>query len=124
MATKSSIVLKTILGGKECVYEGRFLGFLKDDEFNALIQTGKELATKLESKPTQSIIEVARSNAKLPGTRLVMVVRKCGDESVVTKRLFVSPRCDYASSLGDGEVVIELMDNSNSMVIEEEKDEK
>ena len=124
MSEKLKIILKTLIGNDEKVYEGRFLGFLKDDEYNALVQNQKDVAGRIESKPTQSIIEVARTNAQLPGTRLVMVVRKNGDETVVTKQLFVSQRCDYASSISDSEVVLQLMDSSNQLVIEEVKDEK
>lgn len=124
MSAKSNIILKMLVDQKERVYHGRFIGFLKDDEFNALVQKAKDLAHRIESKETQSIIDLARSNVKLPGTRLVMAIRKRDDETVIDKKLFVSPRCDYTSSISNTEVVIELMDNNNSMVIEEEAHEE
>jgi len=114
--------IKYLLGNEEKIYEGRFLGFLKDDEFNALIQKLGDVAPRLESKPTQSPIEVLRSSAKLPGTRLVMVIKKIESEAVVKKMLFVSPRCDYASSISETEAVIELIDDKNSLVLEEVKE--
>lgn len=122
--SKSKTILKTLIGNSEKIYEGRFVGFLKDDEFNALIQHQKDVAGRLESKPTQSVVEVARSSSGLPGTRLVMVIRKNGSKTVVNKTLFVSQRCDYASSISDNEVVIQMIDSTDQLVIEEVKNDE
>ena len=119
------IKLKMLIGKEEKIYEGRFLGFLKDDEFNALVQRVNDLAGRIESKPSQSIVEVARSVSDLPGTRLVMVVKKSGSETELRKKLLVSPRCDYISCLSNNEVIIETLDgDTDTLVIEEVKDEK
>lgn len=117
----SKIVLRTLVKGKSMEYTGRFLGFIKDDEFNALTQTPDEVGTRIESKATQSITKVAVSKDKLAGHRLVMAVKKVGTKAVFTKKLFISGRLDYISSVAGKTVTIEAEDGHNTLVVEEEE---
>lgn len=124
MSSKANITLKTRIDSQDYIYVGRFLGFIKDDEFNALVSNVDEVPSKLESKATQSLVELARSMDNLPASRLVMTVKTVNDKTVIGKQLFVSPRCDYVSSISKSEVVIELEGNKNELIIEEGDNEK
>jgi hypothetical protein len=88
--SKNLIELETTVGEKKMIYTGRFLGFIKDDEFNALIQNTDEVGPKLESKPTQPLLEVASKFDNMAGYRLVMVVKTENGKSVLAKKLFIS----------------------------------
>lgn len=108
MSTKKFIKLKTKIDGEERIYKGRFLGFIKDDEFNALVQNAKEVGVKLESKATQPLLDVAAKFDSLTGYRLVMTVRSVGDKAgtmhnVPDKTLFITEGLDYISSVIPGE---------------------
>ena len=70
------IKLRTKVDGKETVFTGRFLGFIKDDEFNALVQNAKSVSSRLESKATQPIMEVAAKFDDVTGHRLVMTMSR------------------------------------------------
>ena len=120
MSSKYNITLKIKLDDKNYEYVGRFLGFMKNDEFNAMVQNIDKVAGKIESRATQSLIEMARSVDNLPASRLVMTVKKFNGEEQLAKKLFVSPRCHFISSVGATEVIIELEDTDNQLVIEEE----
>ena len=84
------IELIATIGGEERKYTGRFLGFIKDDEFNALVQNTDKVATRLESKATQDLMEVAAKFDTMVGHRLVMSVKKIDDESCLKKLLYIT----------------------------------
>jgi len=84
------IDLTTTIDGKERKYTGRFLGFIKDSEFNALVQNPDKVPTRLESKATQPIMEVASKFDQMIGHRLVMSVKKVDDKNVPKKTLFIT----------------------------------
>lgn len=107
MSNKKFITLKTKVDGEDRTYRGRFLGFIKDDEFNALVQNAKEVGVKLESKATQPLIDVAAKFDSLLGYRLVMTVRSTTDNvgtthNVSDKTLFITEGLDYISSVIPG----------------------
>jgi hypothetical protein len=78
------------IDGKKEKINGRFIGFIRDDEFNALIQNADEVGTKLESKATQDIMKVAGKFDNLTGHRMAVVLKKIGNKSVLSKMLWVS----------------------------------
>ena len=88
--SKQLISLSTMVGGKERSYIGRFLGFIKDDEFNALIQNAEDVASRIECKNTQPLMEVISKFDDLAGHRLVMAVKKIDDKNTLKKTLFVT----------------------------------
>jgi hypothetical protein len=90
MSTQQLVKLVTTVDGKEQTYTGRFLGFIKDDEFNALVQKPDKVATRLESKATQSLMDVATKFDTMIGHRLVMTIKKIGDAEHVSKSLFIT----------------------------------
>jgi hypothetical protein len=101
------ITLKTNIDGENRTYKGRFLGFIKDDEFNALVQNAKEVGVKLESKATQPLIDVASKFDNLTGYRLVMTVRSVSDKTgtmhnVADKTLFITEGLNFISSVSPG----------------------
>lgn len=83
----------------ETKYTGRFLGFIKDDEFNALMKNPDKVSTRLESKATQPIVEIASKFDDVVGYRLVMTIKKIDDRSVLRKMLFISERIDIIDSV-------------------------
>ena len=89
-AQQQLVKLTTTVDGKEQTYTGRFLGFIKDDEFNALVQNAEKVATRLESKATQPLLDVASKFDTMVGHRLVMTVRKIDDETCVKKVLYIT----------------------------------
>jgi hypothetical protein len=116
-----TIVLKTKIDGKDVEYTGRFLGFIKDDEFNALTQHPDEVGTRLESKATQSLTKVAASKDKLSGVRLIMAIKKVGTKTTFIKKLFVSDRLDFISEVAGKIVTIEAEGGHNTLVVEEKE---
>jgi len=97
--SKQLIELSTTIAGKERKYVGRFLGFIKDSEFNALIQNSDKVATRLESKATQPIMEVAAKFNEMIGHRLVMTVKKIDDTTVLKKMLFITEGLEVIDSV-------------------------
>lgn len=119
--SKSTVEVRVGKGGGEIkTYNGRFLGFLTDDEFNALVQNLEDVASRLECKETKPLLPLARKTDVLPGTRFVIAVRKIDGEEVMTKHLFVSPRLDYITSVEGNQVSIELKNSDKFIVLEEE----
>ena len=55
----AQVELHCLINEKEYKYTGRFLGFIKDDEFNAICQS-KKAAGKIESKETKPLIDVCQ----------------------------------------------------------------
>jgi len=119
MPDKKKLIELTIeLGdGDRRKYTGRFLGFIKDDEFNALAQN-KELAHKIESKESKPLIEVCSATDDLAGHRLVMTVKKINDINIKSKKLFVSNRLHYVHSVGTDDVEI-YQEDSEEISIKE-----
>jgi hypothetical protein len=115
----NNIILDTTIGNKDVKYVGRFLGFIKDDEFNALIDKPGEVAQRLESKASLPLVEIARTRDKLNGHRLVMTIKKIDDEACFTKRLFVSGRLDLIDEVAGTKVKIST-DDDNVLLLEEE----
>jgi hypothetical protein len=97
--SKQLINLSTKIAGKEYTYTGRFLGFIKDDEFNALVQKPGEVSTRLESKGTQPIMDVVGKFSTITGHRLVMTIKKVDDELINKKMLFISEGLDLIDSI-------------------------
>jgi hypothetical protein len=98
-------------------YIGRFLGFLKDDEFNALTQN-KKVAHKIESRGTKDFLDVCDANDNLNGKRLVMAVKKIGGKGIVGKKLFVTEKLDYITQTTGNEVLI-MTEDGTPLEIEE-----
>lgn len=90
MSKQQLIELQTEVDGQEMKFTGRFLGFIKDDEFNALVKNVDKVANRIESKATQPIVEVASKFDEIVGHRLVMTVRKVDDKNVQGKQLFIT----------------------------------
>ena len=90
MSTQQLVTLTTTVDGKERTYTGRFLGFIKDDEFNALIQSADKVATRLESKATQDLMDTAAKFDTMVGHRLVMTVKKINDAACLKKVLYIT----------------------------------
>jgi len=84
------VKLSTTVDGKERTYTGRFIGFIKDDEFNALVQNVDKVAARLESKASQDLMDVASRFDKLVGHRFVMTVKKIDGESCLKKMLYIT----------------------------------
>ena len=90
MSNQQLIDLTLTAANEEFKYTGRFLGFIKDDEFNALVQNASKVAVKLESKATQPIMDVVAKFDNIIGHRLVMTVKKLDDQNFVKKTLLVT----------------------------------
>jgi len=90
MSTKQLIDLQLSVGEKEFKYTGRFLGFIKDDEFNALIQNADQVASKLESSISQPLMDIISKFDNIIGHRLVMTVKKLDGQSVKNKTLLIT----------------------------------
>ena len=113
------IELNYLVDTKEHKYVGRFLGFLKDDEFNAICQS-KTAAGKIESKETKPLIEVCQKHDELIGHRLVMVVRKIDGKNIVGKKLFVSERLSFISMVEPNKKrAVFVSENETNLVVEE-----
>jgi hypothetical protein len=102
MSIQQQIGLTMTVAGKERKYIGRFLGFIKDSEFNAMIQFPDKVPTRLESKATQPIMEIAAKFNEIVGHRLIMTVRKVDDRNVLKKTLFITEGLEVINSVAKG----------------------
>jgi hypothetical protein len=76
-------------------YQGRMLGFITGEEFNALLKN-KQLQTKFLTVESVPIEDIVKNYSVLNGLRLVVAVKKI-DEKDVIKQLFVSEPLDTVS---------------------------
>lgn len=126
MSTQQLIELCTTKDGKERKYVGRFLGFIKDDEFNALVQHTDQVSVRLESKATLSIMDAAAKFDNMAGHRLIMTVRKINDENVEKKTLYITEGLTMIDSvfpgnlIDPGKVTFQVGENENIVVQETE----
>lgn len=118
------IELTTQVDDKDRKYVGRFLGFIKDDEFNALVQSTSDVAAKLESKATLPLMDIAAKFDVMVGHRLVMTVKKVDNAAVLKKTLFLTEPLLLIDSVSPssknrpGEVTFQAADNNNIIVQE------
>jgi hypothetical protein len=98
-AIKKSIVLKTRIGDKLRELVGRFLGFVKDDEFNAIMNNPKDLGQKIWTRPTIGLTStLARHHPA--GLRLVMTMRlEDGKDVTANRQLFITDRISMVSTV-------------------------
>ena len=80
-------------------YKGRFIGFLKDDEFNSLIQNSIGLGGRIETKETKELMKLAATLPNLLGCRLVMTVKQKNGKEMYGKKLLVSGKLEYISEV-------------------------
>lgn len=104
---------------EKVTYSGRFLGFMKDDQFNALVQNQKDVAAKIESKATQDFMKVIAKFDDLTGHRLVMTVRNRNGKSVFGRQLFISSRLGLITEVAPAEKATILTDDNSEIVVEE-----
>jgi hypothetical protein len=102
MSIQQQISLTMTVAGKERKYTGRFLGFIKDSEFNAMIRHPDKVPTRLESKATQPIMEIAAKFNEIMGHRLIMTVKKVDDRNVLKKTLFITEGLEVINSVAKG----------------------
>ncbi len=115
----AQVELHYLVNKTEHKYIGRFLGFVKDDEFNAICQS-KKAASKIESKETKSLIEVCDKHDTLAGYRIVMVIKKRNNNTVPTKELFISEKLNYISLVdAKAKRVVILSEDENNLVMQE-----
>ena len=134
MSKQQLIELTTTEDGQENKYTGRFLGFIKDDEFNALVQKTGDVSPRLESKNTQPLMEVAAKFDNMAGYRLIMTIKKINDTTTVKRLLYitksltmidsVSPRVEEDKEkkieASPGKVTFQMGENENLVVKETE----
>lgn len=94
---KKIITAEVHTGSKEDdkVYEGRLIGLIDDKEFNSMIKS-PQLQAKCITKGTISLASITKKYQKFNGMRVVVVVKKAGNE-VVSKFLFISEKLDRVS---------------------------
>lgn len=88
--------------GGSRTYTGRFLGFVKPDEFNALVQE-EEAARKIETRPSVDFIKVFSAfetgKKEFLSWRIVLATKTINGEPAGEKKLFVSEPLDILASL-------------------------
>lgn len=115
----AQVELHYLVDKTEHKYVGRFLGFIKDDEFNAICQS-KKAAQKVESKETKPLIEVCKNYDTLVGYRIVMVIKKTDGTSIIAKKLFISEKLNYISQVNSKEKRATFVSESdNNLVMQE-----
>jgi len=113
------VELHCLVDKKEYKYVGRFIGLIKDDEFNAICQS-KKAASKIESKETKSLMDVCLKYDSLTGYRAILVIRKVNDTTTHKKKLFVSERLDFISAVSPGtNEAVFISENGDNLTIRE-----
>lgn len=115
----AQVELHYLIDKTEHKYIGRFLGFVKDDEFNAICQS-KKAANKIESKETKPLIDVCKKYDNLTGYRFIIVIKKTNGVSTLAKKLFISERLSYISLVnGKEKRAVFVTENDNNLVVQE-----
>ena len=115
----SQAELHCLVDEKEYKYVGRFIGLIKDDEFNAICQS-KKAAGKIESKETKSLMDVCSRYDSLTGYRIVLVIRKTNDITTHKRKLFISERLDFISAVSPNtNEAVFISENGNNLTIQE-----
>ena len=115
----AQVELNYLVDKEERKHVGRFLGFIKDDEFNAICQS-KIAAGKIESKETKSLTEVCQKHDDLIGYRIVIVIKETNGEPVLGKKLFISEKLDYISLVNiKDKMVVFISEDENNLVMKE-----
>jgi hypothetical protein len=95
-------------------YKGRFLGVIKDDEFNALMNSPDMIAPKLLTKEAQSVVDLS-SDIHPKGKRFVFAVKKIEDKDVA-KALLVTGKIDMITYVNPNRrVVVVNFESSNDL---------
>ena len=105
-------------------YKGRFIGFLKDDEFNSLVQNSIGLGGRIETKETKELMKLAATLPNLLGCRLVMTIRQKNGKEVYGKRLLVSGKLDYVSEVSPADKRVKFVTAAGGDFIVTEGEEK
>jgi hypothetical protein len=103
---KSTNVETTI---NDIVYIGRFLGFLKDDEYQKMVGN-PIIASRIESKEGRSLLRTCsklEDEGFLHGVRFVIALRKRANKSAY-KNLLISERLSYISEVRPEEKQVEF----------------
>ena len=77
------------------VYEGRVLGFVTAEEYNAILNVPK-LKFKIFNYETQPLKSLVKLN-NVKAMRLVMAIQKINDKAEYSKKLFVTEPLDMVS---------------------------
>jgi len=103
-------------------YVGRFLGFVKDDEFNAIIQNTSQVAGRIETSETKEFMPIAMKTLELLGCRLVMSLRKKNEKTVLAKTLFISGKLDFVHEVlpSEGRIRVTTESGDELVVVEKE----
>lgn len=101
-------------------YTGRFLGLIKDDEFNALVAKAKEIASRLETKGDVPLIPLFMEYDELQGMRFVLAIKMVNGIACGAKKLFISERLDWVREARPEGRVVELVtaDNKDITLVE------
>lgn len=107
--------------GETRTYTGRFLGLLKDDEFNALVQE-KEAMKKISTGPSMPLCPVFMRHDILTGMRFVMTAKYINGVATDGKMIFVSERLDRAGHTDPNVRQVRLTTVSQRDIYIEERD--
>lgn len=106
--------LEIFSGPDKITYEGRFLGLIRDDEFNALInpKNSREISARIESKETLPIVRTFQIHPEVIGLRFIMSYKKKNGLSVTGKRLFISDRLELVFEISPCEKLVKMTTES------------
>jgi hypothetical protein len=98
MAKKKTITTTINVHGREVMYTGRFLGFLKAEEYLKAIGNA-QITSRIESKESKNLIRgCAKLALLLNGARFVLALSKRG-EKAVSKKLLISEPLDFVCQI-------------------------
>jgi len=127
MADKKSIIKVKVYTGaqnKSKTYEGRLLGLIDDVEFNALMRS-QAVQTRCITKATMPLVNITECREfdgtdGLKGLRLVMSVKKKDNIVCLKKKLFVTEKLDFISTIKNSGKSASITASNSWMTIEEE----
>ena len=110
---------------KSKAYEGRLLGLIDDIEFNALIRS-QAVQIRCITKATMPLANITECKEfdgtdGLKGLRLVMAVKKKGNSVCLKKKLFVTEKLDFISTIKNSGKSASITASNSWMTIEEEE---
>jgi hypothetical protein len=100
-AKKVQTQIEVWTGGEDGIkYQGRLLGLITDEEFNAIMNSAS-LQKRVITKETVPLREITENYKDLSGHRIVLAIKSKNDVVVMGKKLFISERLHLMSYVRD-----------------------
>jgi len=121
MLKRRYITLEMFKKNKTQTYSGRLIGLIDEKEFAKVISS-KVVQARIATGETMPLTEIAEGYDDLNNMRMVVSLRKVGEELVIGKRLLITERLGLISAMSRDKKELSITgDKGTWMVVSEEE---